>query len=297
MTTGTDTRIDVRPLRDGDVEAVEEMSSTAMDAMDRSFGVTVPERDVQRIRWAHERIRHIAASDPEGSVVAERDGDIVGVGLAVRRRSFWFLSLLAVRGDLQGTGVGKRLLDATLEHGRDCPLGMIGASPDPRAVRRYAKAGFELHPAYTAEGVPDLSEAPAGLGVREGEWERDGELFESLVAERRGEPYGPDLDFLRRPDARLFVRDGPGPGDRAVCMLRHGRSAMVAAASEDAARRVLWSAVAEAPADVVLPYVTGNQQWAIDIAITARLSLKLSETLCVKGMPVPAPYLATGVLG
>ena len=62
MTTGTDTRIDVRLLRDGDVEAVEEMSSTAMDAMDRQYGVTVPERDAARIRWAHRRIRHIAAS-------------------------------------------------------------------------------------------------------------------------------------------------------------------------------------------------------------------------------------------
>ena len=109
---------------------------------------------------------------------------------------------------------------------------MIGASPDPRALRRYARAGFELYPAYSAEGVPDLTEAPAGLGVREGDWERDRELFETLVAQRRGEPYGPDLDFLRRPDARLFVRDGPTPSDRAVCLLRHGRSAMVAAASD-----------------------------------------------------------------
>ncbi len=296
MTTGTDTRIDVRLLRDGDVEPVEEMSSTAMDAMDRSFGLTVPERDAQRIRWAHGRIRHIAATDPEGSVVAERDGEIVGVGLAVRRGSFWFLSLLAVRGDLQGTGVGKRLLDAALEHGRGCPLGMIGASPDPRALRRYTKAGFELHPAYTAEGVPDLTEAPAGLGVREGDWERDREFFEALVAQRRGEPYGPDLDFLRQRNSWVFVRDGATPGDRAVCLLR-GKSTMVAAASDEAARRVLWAALAEAPDDVVLPYVTADQQWAIDIAIAARLGLKLSDTLCVKGMAVPAPYLATGVLG
>lgn len=297
MTTGADTRIDVRLLRDADVEAAEMMSSTAMDAMDRAFGVTVPERDAQRIQWSHERIRHIAASDPDGSVVAERDGEIVGVGLAVRRRSFWFLSLLAVRGDLQGTGVGKRLIDATLEYGKDCPLGMIGASPDPRALRRYAKAGFELHPAYSAEGVPDLSEAPSGLGVREGEWDRDREFFETLVAQRRGEPYGPDLDFLRRPDSRLFVRDGSSPADRAVCMLRRNKSVMVAAASDEAARRVLWAAIAEAPHDVALPYITGNQQWAIDIAIAARLTLKLGDTLCVKGMAVPAPYLATGVLG
>jgi predicted N-acetyltransferase YhbS len=297
MTTGSDTRIDVRLLRDADVEPVEEMSSIAMDAMDRKYGVSAPERNASRIRWAHQRIRHIAATDPEGSVVAERDGEIVGVGLAVCRGSLWFLSLLAVRGDLQGTGVGKRLIDATLDYGKECRLGMIGASPDPRALRRYSRAGFELYPAYSAEGVPDLREAPAGLGVREGDWDRDTELTETLVAQRRGAPYGPDLDFLRLPDTKLFVRDGPTPDDRAVCLLRRGTSTMVAAASDGAARRVLWAALAEAPDAVALPYVTGDQQWAIEIAMAARLTLKLGDTLCVKGMRAPAPYLATGVLG
>ena len=297
MTTGTDTRIDVRLLREADVEPAEEMSSTAMDAMDRAFGLAVLERDAARIAWAHGRIRHIAATDPEGSVVAERDGEIVGVGLAVRRGSLWFLSLLAVRGDLQGTGIGRRLLDATLDHGRDCPLGMIGASPDPRALRRYARAGFELYPAYSAEGVPDLAGAPAGLGVREGDWERDRELFETLVAERRGEPYGPDLDFLGRPVSRLLVRDGPTPGDRAVCLLRRGKSAMAAAASDDAARRCSGPRSPRRPARWCCPTSRANQQWAIEIAIAARLTLKLGDTLCVKGMAPPAPYLATGVLG
>ena len=225
--------------------------------------------------------------------MAERDGEIVGVGLAVRRGSLWFLSLLAVRGDLQGKGVGKRLIDATLEYGKECHLGMIGASPDPRALRRYSRAGFELYPAYSAEGVPDLKEAPTGLGVREGDWERDRELFETLVALRRGEPYGPDLDFLRLPDSRMFVRDGPVPADRAVCLLRRGKAPMVAAASETAAGRVLWAGIAEAREDVALPYVTGNQQWAVEIAVAARLTLKLGDTLCVKGMECPAPYLAT----
>jgi hypothetical protein len=174
---------------------------------------------------------------------------------------------------------------------------MIGASPDPRALRRYGRAGFALYPCYAAEGFPDLSEAPAGLGVREGDWERDTELLEALVAQRRGAPYGPDVAFLRRSDARLLIRSGPTPDDRAACLLRRGKVPMVAAASEAAARRVLWSALAEAPGEVSLAYLTGDQHWAIDVTLAARLPLKLCDTLCVRGMRPPAPYLPTGVLG
>ncbi len=299
MTTRADTRLDVRLLRDADVDSVEEMASRAMDDMDRKFGLTVPERDGGRIAWGRERIRHIAATDPHGSVVAEAeaDGGIVGVGLAVRRGPLWFLSLLAVRGDVQGTGIGRRIIDATLEYGRDCTTGMIGASPDPRALRRYGRAGFALHPAYAAEGIPDLAEAPAGLGVREGDWARDTDLLETLVAQRRGARYGPDVDFLRASDARLLIRSGPTRDDRAACLLRRGRVPMVAASSEDAARRVLWAALAEAPGGVSLTYLTGTQQWAIDLALVTRLPLKLADTLCVRGMPPPSLYLPTGVLG
>jgi predicted N-acetyltransferase YhbS len=297
MTTKAQPQIDVRLLKDADVESVEEMSSAAMDEMDRTFGLEVPERDAERIAWAHRRIRHIAATDAEGSVIAERDGEIVGVALAARRGPLWFLSLLTVRSDLQAAGIGRRLLDTTLEYGKDCPLGMIGASPDPRALRRYGRAGFELYPGYAPEGVPDLTEAPSGLGIREGDWSRDTEFFEALVAQRRGAPYGPDLDFLVTPDDGLLVRDGPTPADRAACLVRRNKTLMLAAASDEAAQRVLWAALSEVPADVVLPYVTGSQQWAIEVALAARLSLRLTDTLCVKGMPPPAPYLPTGVLG
>jgi predicted N-acetyltransferase YhbS len=297
MTTRADPRIDIRLLREADVEAADEMSSRAMDEMDRSFGLTVPERNAARIALSRARIRHIATTDPQGSVVAELDGEIVGVALAIRRGSLWFLSLLAVRTDVQSAGIGRRVLDAALDYGSDCPLGMIAASPDPRALRRYGRAGFALYPAYDAEGVPDLSEAPAHLGVREGDWDRDADLVEALVRERRGEPYGPDFDYLRGRDIRLLVHDGPARDSRAVCLLRDSRVTMVAGASEQAASRVLWSALAEAPGRVSVSYLTGPQQWAIEVALAARLTLRPIDTLCVRGMPLPHSYLPSGVLG
>ncbi len=298
MTSPATAQIDVRLLRDDDVAAVEEMSSRALEDVDREYGLPVEKRDDARIANAQLRIRHLAGTDPEGSVVAERDGEIVGVGLALRRGSLWFLSLMAVRGDLQGTGIGRRLMDATLAYGKDCPLGMICASPDPRALRRYGRGGFALHPAYMAEGTPDRSELPSGLGVREGDWARDADLVQTLVAEGRGEPYGPDLDFARRRGMRLLVLDGSSPNDRAMGLLRGNHVTAVAGACEEAAGRLLWAALAEASGPASVSYLTGNQQWAIEIALGARLRLKLIDTLAIRGMAAPpTPYLPSGVFG
>jgi predicted N-acetyltransferase YhbS len=179
MTTRLEAQIDVRLLRDDDVVEAEEMSARALAEVDLKFGLTIEERDATRIAGAQERIRHLARTDPEGSVVAERDGEIVGVGLALRRGSLWFLSLMAVRGDVQGTGIGRRLMDATVDYGKGCATGMICASPDPRALRRYGRAGFALHAGYEAEGTADRAELPSGLGVREGDWDRDADLVDA----------------------------------------------------------------------------------------------------------------------
>ncbi len=172
MTSVTTSHTFVRPLQDDDVDAADDLAWDALFAVGVQYGFNMGERDAARMAWARSRIRHIAAQDPSGSVVAEREGEVVGVGLAIRRGSLWFLSLLAVRQGLQGGGVGRQLLDVTLDYAEDCSAAMICASPDPKALRRYGRAGFALHAAYEAEGIADRAELPAGLGVREGDWRR-----------------------------------------------------------------------------------------------------------------------------
>jgi predicted N-acetyltransferase YhbS len=288
----------VRPLRDDDVAAADELSWDALAEVGRQFGFQMGEKDAARKAWAQSRIRHIAANDPEGSVVAERDGEVVGIGLAIRRGSLWFLSLLAVRQGLQGAGLGRQLLDATLEYAEGCTAAMICASPDPKALRRYGMAGFTLHAGYEAEGVPDRAQLPDGLGVREGDWDDDADLVERLIRFCRGTPYGPDLAWCRDQGMRLLVRDGSSPSDRAIVMTSKGNIATLAAASDQAASRVLWAAIAEAEGETAVGNLTGGQQWAIEIALAARLPLKLTDTVCVLGMATPpTPYLPSGLWG
>ena len=296
MTTSTADTV-IRPLRDDDVVACDQISWHALSEVGEQFGFSMGVRDEARIAHGQSRIRHIAQYDPEGSVVAERDGEVIGIGLAVRRGNLWFLSLLAVRQGLQGGGVGRRMLDATLEYGKGCPTAMICASPDPKALRRYGRAGFELHAGFEAHGTPDRTEMPADLGVREGDWARDGEFFEQLVTERRGEPLGPDLDFYRKAGMRLLIRDGGSRDDRAGVVLREGSLGTLAAASDQAAARVLWAALAETKGETTVGYLLNNQQWAIDVALAAKLPLKLTDTLCTRGMAPPTPYLPSGIFG
>jgi predicted N-acetyltransferase YhbS len=289
---------EIRQLREEDVDAAEEVAWEAMSDVGRRFGFTLGTRDGARIGFARSRVRHLMTTDPDGSFVAEEDGKPVGIALALRRGSLWFLSLLAVRGDRQAMGIGRRLLDATLEYGRDSSTALICASPDPKALRRYGRAGFALHPGFEAVGVPDRTSLPADLGVRDGDWDADADFVDQLIAERRGEPYGPDLAWCRERGMRLLLRDGGTRADRAAVLVHGGRVGALAAASEEAAARVLWAAIAEAPAEVTLGYLLGNQQWAIDVALAARLPLSLTDTVCVRGRPdPPAPYLPFGILG
>lgn len=143
----------------------------------------------------------------------------------------------------------------------------------PKALRRYGRAGFALHAGYEAHGAPDRSELPSGLGVREGDWDRDAGLVEQLVTDQRGEPYGPDLAWLRAQGTHLLVRDGSGREDHAIALGRPGRVVALAGASQEAAVRVLWATIAEAQGEVSLGYLTNGQQWAISAALAARLSL------------------------
>jgi predicted N-acetyltransferase YhbS len=297
----------IRPFRggaglDADIAAAEAMSFDALSDVGRRFGFSMGERDAARIAWAHARISYLVGTDPEGCFVAEQDGQVVGIGLALRRGSLWFLSLLAVQIGLQAQGIGRRLLDATLEYGKDCSAGMICASPDPKALRRYGRAGFALHPAFEVTGQPSLDELPADLGVRDGDWDRDIDFVDELITARRGEPYGADLLWCRDQGLRLHIRDGATADDRAFALSNgQGRVNLLAGASDGAAARVFWQVIAEtrqAGGQVLAGYLQSNQQWAIKVALAAGLRFAMSDALCTRGtLRSPTPYLPSGIFG
>src|SRR6059058_3993807 len=108
----------------------------------------------QRARRGQSRVAHLLETDPGGAWVAESaEGRVVGVALALLREGLWGLSLLAVEPALQGNGIGRRLLDAALSYADAARGAIILSSTDPKAMRRYARAGFALRPAVAAAGI------------------------------------------------------------------------------------------------------------------------------------------------
>jgi hypothetical protein len=61
---------------------------------------------------------------------------------------------------------------------------------------------------------------------------------------------------------------------------------------------LLWEALAGAPADedVAIPHLTAVNEWAVDVGLAARLSVRTAGYLAVRGMKPPAPYVHHGAL-
>lgn len=284
----------LRPMRGEDGDAVYEVTIDAFASAAERAHDDPPETD-ERMRAAlGRRVRHSVRLDAGGCWVAERDGRLVGAAISLLREDLWVLSLLMVRGEAQGQGLGRELMGRTLAYADGRPNGIIAASHDPYAWRRYWGAGFRLSPCATIKGAVRRDAIPAGLdGVREGRPD-DYEWCDDLGRRMRGAAHGPDLVFLAEgPDARFWVTDRTG--DRGFLVTVKDSPALLAAERPETAARLLWTALAEAPEEVAFHFVTETQQWALDVAFAAGLLVRPGTGLFTRGDLGPMhPYLPSG---
>ena len=241
--------------------------------------------------WAR-RAHHLLETDPGGCWVAEDDSGMIGFATSLRRELMWCLATYVVRPGLQGQGIGRPLLEAALQHGRGCLRGMLSASSDPKAVRRYRAAGFELHPQMFLNGQVDRSTIPVVDKVREGA-ASDIELMDSLDRRARGAAHGPDHELLLSSFRLLLSDTSTGSG---YAYMSPGRLQLLAASNRRTAQRLLWAVLADCPGDAVVPHLTAANHWAIDVGLAARLDLRQAGYLALRGMKPPAPYVHNGAL-
>jgi predicted N-acetyltransferase YhbS len=292
--------IELRPLQPADIVRADEVAYEALSTMATRYAPsapTPPGRTPQRVERGRARIAHLQRTDPEGAWVAVDGSDIIGIALSLRRGPMWFLSLLAVATDVQARGAGKELLEASLRTAGGADAAWILATPDPKALRRYALAGFRPHPAYAAGGTLDRSLVPTGLDVRDGDVDRDRELVEGVVTALRGAAYGPDIDAMVAVGAELVVaEDG---ADRGFCWYDPTGIFALGATSPHVAQRLLWEALARLPGpEVEVFWLTAEQQWAIETVLSARLSLRPGPSSCRRSTLGPlSPYLPSGAYG
>jgi GNAT superfamily N-acetyltransferase len=281
--------MEIRPLTLEDVPAADRAAWSALrEHVPDGFAWETEER-ARRGRY---RIAHLLETDPDGAWVAELDGEIVGIGLALVREGVWGLSLLAMRPDVQSRGGGRRLLEAALRYAEGTRGAIILSSTDPRAMRRYALAGFELRPSVAFAGIVDRSAIPGGLRSRPGSAAEDRELCDAASRHVRGAAHGPDLEAFEGAGGQLLVHDDGG-----WAVVRDGSPAVLAARDEAIATDLLWSALAhgERGATVHIDFVCAGHDWAVQACLAAGLALSPDGPVFVRGDVGPlAPYLPSG---
>jgi GNAT superfamily N-acetyltransferase len=284
----------IRPMRLDDVPVAEELSLAAYTDAERfeppNLTAASPRHTPARAGQWIARTSHLLGTDPGGCWVAEVSGELVGFAVSFRRDLLWVLASYAVRSGLQGQGIGRPLLEAALSYSRGCLRGMFASSSDPKAYRVYRRAGFTLHPELHLSGVPDRSVIPVVEHVREGT-PGDFELMDSLDRQRRDAAHGPDHPLLAGMYRLLVVDRSTGSGYAYVH--ESGAPQLLAASNRRTAARLLWEAIASAPADAPLEiaHVTPANEWAVDIGLEARLSVSTRGYLALRGMRPPTPYL------
>jgi GNAT superfamily N-acetyltransferase len=259
-------------MRTDDLAAVAELTAAAFS---RDIS------DPAAAEYWRERIAYPWRTDPDGAFVAELDGSVVGAAEAMVRERLWCLSMLAVRPGIQSGGAGRMLLEHAVAYGRPRDPGLIVSSNDPRALRLYSACGFSLIPTFTALGTVDRRGLPhhgGGVCADEG---GDLESFDELTRAIRGAPYTHELPWALGRGMRLLRLP-----DRGFAVLgEEGRVWALVARDEDAGRALLCGALALADGQATVRWITGAQQWAIDVLLRARLKLVPHGALCVRGTP------------
>ncbi len=265
----------------------------AADAAQAEAGQLPPrtppnDAQIEAISAGHARF---VQRDGPGAWVATSDGQVVGVAEAVRRDSFWGLSMLFIHPAFQSRGVGRRLLEAAAIYGEGATQRMIQSSPDPRAMRRYFLAGLAMHPTAEMGGQPDRRAIPPSLPGRAGD-EGDLELVAEVEAQL-GRSRTEDVAFgLSSGRFRMDVMDS-GPG-RGWVLWQPDRLVMLGATNEQTAAALLWRFLAGSEGEILIHGLTAAQQWAFAVLHQARLTAQIRGSMFVDGMAVPVPWIPSG---
>ena len=282
---------ETRPMTAADAQDVAQVHIAALEVLERQAGnepETWSEAATERFLVG---MRRFVEVDPGGAWVAEDDQGVVGMAEAVRRDSFWGLAMLFVHPRGQSQGVGRALLDRTLEYAEGATVRMIMSSEDPRAMRRYSRAGLSINPGVMLEGTVDHALLPTDLPGRVGS--ADDLDFVAEVDATIGRARRDDVAFLLDNGAVLeIVEVGQRRG---FGLHREGRMAMLGATDEDTAAAVFRRMLAASGEHKIqLWCLTARQDWAVRVGLDARLAVKPSGPLFVSGMDVPGPWIPSG---
>lgn len=90
-----------------------------------------------------EAFANALAYDPGGCLVAELDGRLAGIAVAIAYQRSGFIGELIVRKEARGRGIGPRLFERAVLYLKERGADAIGLDAVERAVPFYESAGFQ----------------------------------------------------------------------------------------------------------------------------------------------------------
>ncbi|MDF2630234.1 MAG: Acetyltransferase family protein [Symbiobacteriaceae bacterium] len=231
--------------------------------------------------------------------VAEVDGQVSGVALAIVRDGHWFLSGFWVHPAMQGQGIGGPLLRTVWEEGaaRGARTYSVWASSDKTALASYMKLGMLPWYQLVKFGGPVAAKPRVPVGYET----EDLPLSTAVAIDERVRGTGREMDHLwwqLSPEMRgsLVTYDGRPVG---YFYRRGGAIGPVAWLEPADAEGVLGLAVRQAAAEAgeISLIAPGAVQTAIRMALGAGLKLTgFSHFLTTAPAGMPDRYLPSGPL-
>jgi GNAT superfamily N-acetyltransferase len=282
--------VEIRRMDERDLCSAERASAAAFSGpVLRNRKVDPRDLGPVSARWI-DRMRFYLDVDPGGCWVATAGEAVIGFAISQNRGRLWYLATYGVVPEHRGTGVGRQLIQAALEHARGRPA-LFSSTVHPAATRRYRIAGFSLHPQMRMLGKVDRSTLPAIRGLADGD-SGDLEWMDDLDLTLRGAGHGPDHVYMLRTLRLIVSRPPKEPGY--VYIDNRGQPHLLAAANRPIARKLLWAALSCSEGDTLINCITTANEWAVDVGLIARLDIGQEGYLGLRGMQPPSPYLASG---
>ena len=151
--------MEFRSASEADVAVEREVFVAALGDLMRRHGFPAPDPPLERFASV---TRHLLAEDGERCFVAESDGRVVAFSAAIAREDAWFLSAMFVHPEVQGRGVGRRLLELSWGTGFAQRF-TITDSIQPVSNGLYARLGLVPSTPILALAGEPRTDAPVGL--------------------------------------------------------------------------------------------------------------------------------------
>jgi ribosomal protein S18 acetylase RimI-like enzyme len=215
----------VRPARTDDIPACADIWRTAINDYIGRLGQSELPREFGPLTRLY---AHLQSTDPERFIVATRPADpqeIVAFAAATVRERLWYLSMLFVLPEFQGSGLGRELIVQLLPADPAMVRAVAADSAQPISNALYAKlgmvprmpllnlSGLPVHPEAFGElpsGVVPLAFDEIAAGPPDGQGHRLlTEAVDELDRELLGVAHPIDHRFLRSESRRGWLYRGP----------------------------------------------------------------------------------------